>query len=321
MAITGAASYVSTTQEFLNHWMAVDAALGAQPLVLEQNIGLAAFAASRASLLTARDQVQDAALDQVLARGALNMKKEWLLPRLNLFKEKVLAALGSSVYARALPLIPGITEGEEAFSRPLIQAAKLWKKINAAPPAGFPAPLMLLDDTTEAIFSTAVADLAGLYEDVTDAEQDVTIALEHRNDIQDRLYDLMKNYRQTVPTRIAAGHALLDTLPALSPTSNRTPDAVVASGSVDAATQEAVITFTPSTDADLAGYDLRMTPGDTYDTNIDTVVASLTPGETPQFRTAQGLESPGAVASYKVYVRLTTGGEAGSHAVTLTRAA
>lgn len=320
MAITGAASYVSTTQQFLNHWLAVDAVLGANPLRLENGTAADVFQDVRGELLATRDRVQDAALERVLARATLNIKKEWVHARVNLFKEKVIAALGSSVYARALPLIPGLTEGEEAFSKPLIQAGKLWKKINAAPPAGFAAPLVLLDGTTEAAFTTALAELAKLYEAVTDAEQDVTLALEHRNDVQDRIYQMMKNYRQTVPTRIPAGTALLETLPALTPTSSRTPDPVVASGTVDAATQQAVISFTPSTDADLEGYDLRMTPGDTYDTEVDAQVATLAAGAGTEFRTPAGLPTPGAVATYKVYVKLKSGGEAGSNAVTLSRA-
>jgi hypothetical protein len=320
MAITGAsASYVSTTQQFLNHWQEVDATLAESPLRLEDGTTVALFEDVRGELLAMRDRVQDAVLERVLARATLNVKKEWLHKRVNLFKEKVIAALGSSVYARALPLIPGITEGQEAFSKPLILAAKLWKKIDAAPPAGFDEPLVLLDGTTEEAFATALAELAKLYEAVTDAEQDVTLALERRNDVQDRIYLMMKNYRLTVPTRIAAGTALLETLPALTPTSSRTPNPVVASGAVDAATQQAVISFTPSTDPDLEGYELRMTLGDTYDTEVDTAVATLAAGAVPQFLTPAGLPVPGSVATYKVYVKLKSGGEAGSNSVTLRR--
>ena len=44
--------------------------------------------------------------------------------------------LGHQIVARVLPLVPSVQDGQETFSKPLSQAAKLWKKVNAAPPAG-----------------------------------------------------------------------------------------------------------------------------------------------------------------------------------------
>ena len=52
--------------------------------------------------------------------------------------------------------------------------------------------------------------------------------------------------------------------------------------------------------------------------NADSIVASVDPSEAA-YRTTDGLSSPGDVATYRVYVVLNTGNEAGSNDVTITR--
>ena len=68
----------------------------------------------------------------------------------------------------------------------------------------------------------------------------------------------------------------------------------------------------------LERYELRMTPAATYDSSNATVVETLAAG-TLTAQTAEGLAMPGDVASFKLYVVLTTGAEAGSNTVTITR--
>ena len=52
---------------------------------------------------------------------------------------------------------------------------------------------------------------------------------------------------------------------------------------------------------------------------VSTVVASLSPSDPREFFSDAGLTSPDDIASFKVYVVTTTGNEAGSNAVTVTR--
>ena len=80
----------------------------------------------------------------------------------------------------------------------------------------------------------------------------------------------------------------------------------------------AQLSWTPSNDPDLVEYEVRMTPAATYDSNNASVIGNLTPGF-EQFETMEGLANPGDVPSYKVYVLLSTGNEAGSNTVTITR--
>src|SRR5258708_2917778 len=126
MAITGPASYVSTTQVFLDHWASVNDFLGAgKALLLEGGTTQALFGAKRTALTAARDTVEEAALDRALARAHLEMKKEWLLAQLNSLKNKIVAVASKSAYARVLPLVPSVQDGQEVFTKPMTQAAKL----------------------------------------------------------------------------------------------------------------------------------------------------------------------------------------------------
>lgn len=320
MPITGPASYVATTQAFDAHWLDVNTFLGlAGELVLEGGTSQVEFGEMRAELLGARDLVDEATLDRALARANLQMKKEWLLTALNAFKTKVVAVASTSAYARVLPLVPGVQDGQEVFSRPLSQAAKLWKKFDTTPPPGVTGPLLLQDGTTQGVFEAAVAALAELYDTVVDAEQEVSLTLERRNDLQDSLYELMKKYRLAVPAYVPAGNALLDTLPALTPTSGRTPEPVTASGAWNAGTVKAALTATISTDPDLDHYELRACAGPEYSTEEESVVAAAPPGPTVAFATDKFLTQSGDIASYRIYVVLQSGGQAGSNTVVVVR--
>jgi hypothetical protein len=55
-----------------------------------------------------------------------------------------------------------------------------------------------------------------------------------------------------------------------------------------------------------------------YDDNNDTVLTILAPTQT-SLLTQSGLVTPGSIATFKVFVVLTTGAEAGSHPLTIQR--
>jgi len=163
------------------------------------------------------------------------------------------------------------------------------------------------------------AILKTAYSTLQAADQEVTLERERRNVVQAKAYGILVDYRKAVLGTFDPLDALVASLPRLSPDPGSTPDAPTASGAWDVATQMAKITFTASTSANIDHYELRMSPGPDYSTENETVVASLSPSDPLEFVTNAGLTSPGDVASFKVYVVTTTGNEAGSNAVTVTR--
>ena len=81
-----------------------------------------------------------------------------------------------------------------------------------------------------------------------------------------------------------------------------------------------VFHWTASTDPQFANYQLRVSSGATYNA-ATAVVVDTVPAGTLTLTTIRGLENPGDQASYKLFVRTTTGHEAGSNTITFTRPA
>jgi hypothetical protein len=73
-----------------------------------------------------------------------------------------------------------------------------------------------------------------------------------------------------------------------------------------------------STHPDLDHFSVRSSPGPTYKT-ADEFVVALVPKTETTFTTDSGLGAPGARALYRVYVVLTTANERGSNTVSVTR--
>ena len=109
-----------------------------------------------------------------------------------------------------------------------------------------------------------------------------------------------------------------NTVVVTNPVGGGGPDPVTASGDWDMASGDALITWDASSDPLLDHYEIRVTPGSTYDPSNFTVAGSQQPGST-ELHTTEGLANSGDVASYKVFVALTSGQETGSNTVTITR--
>jgi len=325
--ITGPSSFVWTTQEVITHWTAVNAFLaGAGPLLVPDpvdassaGISLAAFSAKRVSLLAKRDVVEEVDVERALGRAELNLKKEWLHLRLNLLNEGIRGRVPLSSFARSLEDVPGIEAGLDAFTSPMKKSRYLWSRLNADPPSPLTGGLILSDGTELSDFTTAVGELGTLWDAVTGWEKDLEVSLQERNDVQDVLYSWMKGYRTAARAALPRGNALLDSLPRLTPDGGRTPDGVELNGAFDAVNNAADLDWTESLDEDLIEYEVRVTYGPDYDGENDHIVANIAKGQPRVLKTTKGLQVPGAVASYKAFVRIKGGGEAGSNAVSVER--
>ncbi len=105
----------------------------------------------------------------------------------------------------------------------------------------------------------------------------------------------------------------------LTPEAGSTPDAVTASIVWEALLQMAKISFTASDNPNLPHDEIRFCAGPNYSSDNESVIGSVQPSELREFLTNSGLTTPGSIASFKVYVVLTTGNEKGSNTVTITR--
>lgn len=325
MPISGAASFLPTTSQFLDHWQDVDTALGVgSPLILRKETLNSSANVARADLETLYDTlvaqhmtVQASVVEVDLARGELFDAKTRLAVLLAKFNDKVRALLANTKWERALPDLPQVDAGRGIFSDAISGALALWLKINSTGAAG--GSLNLRDGESSDDLSDELNNLDVLYRALSRMERTLKLEREERNDLQDRIYPILRQYRVAVPGFFSRESAIMAALPRLTPELGHTPEPVNASGVWVAAQTQARLEWTASADPDLAEYEIRYSPGTEYHNDVEDVIASIPAGDPLVFLTDHALTQPGATALFKVYVILNTGNESGSNAVAVTR--
>ncbi len=95
-----------------------------------------------------------------------------------------------------------------------------------------------------------------------------------RNALQEEADEMLGRYRPTVESLFAPDSPLVASIPRLRPLPGHTPDAVSLSADWDVAETKARLTWTASTDASLASYQIRMSPSETYDADAESAIAT-----------------------------------------------
>jgi len=204
---------------------------------------------------------------------------------------------------------------------PLRQMSQLWLLVDAmAPvPPGLSLPMVLLGGCDAVAFEAERAALDAAYGTLSAAGMSLGLAREDRNDLQDGIYAVLKAYRAKLPSSFLAGHAMIGTLPPLTPAGGHTPNPVTAAAVWDAASAQAKVTWGASSEAELSHYEVRGDPGEAYLSADETLLATVPPAEAREFFTDFALGTPEVTAGFKVFVVLHTGNERGSKAVYVTR--
>ncbi len=320
MAITGPSSFVPTVTEFLAHWGHTNTFLGSDgPLILGDGTAIAILSGYCDSLALFSSSVQGKLNDVEIARGYLDLQKAALIGRLGEFNRKVRGFLSHTAYVTALPEVPPGSSSVATIADSLDDMATLWVKINAATIPGFTGPLSLLDGYLVATFNADLATLKATSTAWQNALQDVKLERERRNDLQDLVQPILRDYRAAIEGTFAPTDPLVASLPRLTPEPGSTPDAVAANGTWEVTPSQTKLTWSASDNLNLSHYSLRFCSGANYSTDDESVIGNVGPSETREFLTNSGLTSPGSTASFKVYVVLTTGNEKGSNTVTITR--
>lgn len=307
--------------------------LGQSALVLaghlikaSQPVTLAVFDDLYDDLMAQRTKVAESLVALDLTRGDLRELKQALVTRINQFNKAVRGNAPGGKYERSLPPLPDLDTNQTDFISAAVRVKQLWTAINADTALGIDLPMTLEGVFTLANFTTlmtgtppTVPGVKESYEALAERQGQVKLDREYRNDLQDRIYTLLKAYRQVLPTKFPAGHALLDSLPVLTPPPGATPPAVVITAEWDAVEEKAKITVLGTVPEGVVELEVRGLPGTDYDGEDDSVLGSI-PLEGPLvFLTATYHATPGQSGSYKVFTKSALGHEAGSNAESVTR--
>jgi hypothetical protein len=325
MPITGNSSYIPTMNEFIAHWGQANTALAPAALTvrLPDNTTRtrAQFTTLRDTLQTQQNEVIGCLSVLQMQRGAIRLLKLDIMEKFTMFVNLMDGYYQETDFYAARPLAPTFQSGQEVFTRPLVDMMLLWEKMNSGPaPAGITLPLVLADGTTQSTFASAVSGLQFAYAEERNKAQQLTLARAKRNRTQLVAYETMKAYRAAVQGRLAEFPEIVDTLPRLTPLPGHTPAPVNASA-VFQAPNLAKVVYDASSDPLLERYELRGSIGEEYDEPDAVVIASRGPNDPREFMTPFGLNQPGAEVALKVFVILTTGNEAGSATMRVSRPA
>jgi hypothetical protein len=241
-------------------------------------------------------------------------RKTTLLAWANKFNERVRALYSGKKWERALPVLPALNAGEGAFGDPMDDIATLWELLNLD--ATLP-DLILVGGVTQVQFATERSALRSAYSAWKAAMKVANFTLEERNDIQDVLYDIFKEYRKAVRGYFEKGSAILDSVPDLTPAPGSTPAATQLSGGFNEQQGVVVLTVTQPTEPNIT-IQIRACDGPTYNADTENVVATLPTGMftvTNNF----GLINPGDTKSFRAYTINATGNEKGSNTITVIR--
>ncbi|MES2705303.1 MAG: hypothetical protein V4726_21590 [Verrucomicrobiota bacterium] len=325
MPITGPASYVPTMDEFIAHWTNANTAAAPGVVVVapqqpnEPAVTLAAMEALRGQLTAERKAVVTGLNQQHVAREKAQMQKRALLERYEQFAATLRAFFAKTPFLSSLPLKPLETELPARFLDVMEEMLSLWTQIeDAPPPAGIDLPLVLKGGFDITFLQDGIALLRTLLINLAQKEQNTHLARTRRNQMQEKIYPILRDYRLAVPAILGKNSPLTLSLPRLSPLPGKTPTGVSASGTFTTPENEARIVHTLSPDDDISHYELRQCPPPDYAGDDETIIASHPAGAPPEFRTQAGLVVPGDRSLFKVVTINDDGREKSSNTVDIT---
>ena len=341
IGISGPSSYVQVGLQFFNHWADANTALGGGDRIVlagflaksTSPITRAAFKGWYDEVLAERTLVSTKLVDLDLARGALEDIKSALVLRAGQFHKAVRGNAPGSRYERSLAALAQIDDTQSVFTDAMLRIRQVWTALNADTSLGLALPVTLEGNFPLEGFlqlfngvpgaqpndPPQVPGLRHRYEALTDLEGEVKLAREMRNDLQDRLYEMMKAYRSVLPQKFLEGHAILESMPVLTSPQGSPPAAVQVVVTFDTVSQKAKIVVQGAVPAGVSELEVRGVPGLAYSVEDEEDLGSIPLGGPLEFLTDTFHQAPGQSGTYRVYTKNSEGRESGSNTGSATR--
>ncbi len=320
LTLSSAGTYDAVIQQFITHWTNLNAARGAQGLlVLQDGYDLGGLIADQIALAAAVAAALVKDETAMTAAGARETARSLAKDNMAMWRKAVAYRLARTTYLDNLPVLPPLNGGDEAFFGPLEAAARRWEAINAATDVPhFAPPLLLSDGTTQAIFVGRVADARQKTVDVRALDETATQLRRGRDALLPPIRMHLEDYRKAVIAEYPADSEWVLTLPSLSSSSTPTPDAVKLKIVWEAAAGGWRASWNGSTNPGLQRYSVRISSGPRYRDSEARVIGDLTPDQS-SFLILEAEVPAGATVWAKVYVVLQEANERGSNGVKLVR--
>ncbi len=318
MPITGPSSYISVVPAFLNHW--TDANLLGPAIVVDGvplgqlgDVGIAFLQGLQTELLAARDALEVTNLEVALSSAALLGHKTFLNAQCVAFNKVVRADHSTTTFGQALPEAPQPGDGREKFNRPIRQMLNLWAKVNTYRTGLTPAksPIVLLGNVSVTTCTTRLASLVAEQNTFEEREQQAALDRLKRENVQDRIYPLLKLYRAKVEASFAPNAPIVLSLPALTDSGSGKPEPGALAGALNPAGTAVGLTGTPSASASVVAHQLRASVGEAPEADDETMRAEFPLGQAIALSSDYGLSVPGARVHWRL-VAITADGHEGA---------
>jgi hypothetical protein len=324
MALLGKSSYLKTVELFLEHWGEANARLGDEgPLVVRMDdgstINLPALRLRRDEMKSSLLELQAKITEHTLALEILNLAKRAIL-----FRARSLLLLIRENHRdhpdfATLPKLPETSHARKAFVGSLRAYASIWKKINEAAADG--EPLHLPGRYPVADFEEEMTNLEVVWIDSDTSALVLSVAEEEREASLLSIPRILIQYKQKIRGSFPADSKLVKSLPTLYLAPGYSPKAVHATGVWDLKKEMGKITWEASTETEPFRYEVRYSPGNRYNEEVESTIAVVNRTAPTLWRTLEGLREKGRTALFRVYVVLLSGNETASETIAIINGA
>jgi hypothetical protein len=152
-------------------------------------------------LIPLRAAVEESGNGVETSASQLLILKTALLERVVEFNAYVRTWFENTKWPASLPLAPGLSGDESTFTRPLDDVGAQWRTMELETGAA----IVLKDAYGLSEFTAAVADLQTDYSECAEAGQKKRMAIQTRIVMRERIYAVLKKYREKLSLRYAKG--------------------------------------------------------------------------------------------------------------------
>lgn len=319
MPLFAKSSYLTTTDQFIRHWLTTNDKLGNDgPLVLRlddgSTINLPGLVQRRREMRNALETLQQKIVDEADTAQILNIAGRAILFRVRSFVRAVRSDHATYPELDDLPRVPDLLAERYQFVKSLRSFLAFWARLNQT----LAFPLVLAGRYGIREFGRELDNLEDVWGDADMARASRLIAHEERESILAPIPKILAQYQEDFLTIFPNRTPLHASLPLLYAKPGPIPMPVKAYGVWNTEKEMGKISWEGSDEVLLDHYEVRYSPGTVYDPDVESVLATISRVAPKHWLTLEGIRERGRTSLFRVYVILKSGNEAPSDTISIT---